>query len=1034
MRLRSIRVLACLWALSTLPALAQSGGLAVEVHDTAGKPLPEITVVLSNELGFVATTVALTDERGRAEFPVLRAGAGYHVEIQGAGYATLRFADLRVRIGEATALPVVLGAPTEERIEVRATAPPVELDQSHASARFSDAFVQDLPVAGRFYQNIVTLAPGVEDADGDGNPTVHGSRARDFKALVGGVSNVDPLTGQWMNRVNPNSIEEIEVIPAGAGVEFGRAQGGFAHIVQRQGSNQFEGVAEVLYGSSRLDSVDTADYESLQTGFQFSGPIVKDRAWFRLSHDWSRREDPVNTLSGTEIVETDLDTHADQITWQVSPRNKLAFSYQAYPYEIRNFGVSSLVAAESSQLRGWDGETYSLNWTVPYSSRILIESSAHWQELGVRIAPTEEGVANDCVIGLDALMQAECLDVQLSRVSGSASRTLDDERQRLTARGDVTAYLGRVLGATHQLKGGFIVENERYFRSLEQRARTRLFVVPPFTEVDGTVLEPGTFLSAQVAVPKTADVHATGVTWGLYLEDQLKPTSNLVITAGVRYDREEINSQGHEPFDPVAEQARYLDLVNGGYLPSVASNNAFTAYEGTVDLARNLAGVLGIPVADVQSSMSSLSQASEFWVHTRRLADIHLTNDNVSPYLGIAWDPTKDGKTKLAAVASRHYNNIPLGVPLIELEPVTTDLTFRLDPRDRSIARTYSGVSLGLSADMVDPDLETPYQDELFLSFEREIATETVLKLSYIDRRYRDQLQDADINRFTGDLGRCRLATAARPVPIETVSELELPEFAPGDGIVDDCVGATVAVPDNTPFRNTVFLPRPDGIADLYVANPGWVDLLLVGNSNSADYDAWVLEVIRRQYRNWELQFSYTWSESIGDGEDFLQEYGNDNALSEDERGYQSDDRRHVVKLTTTTIPVSGWRLGGALSWRSGLPYSLLVEELSLDAIPPAYGGLGAGTPARPRQVYVDGQRNDKRNDSFWNLDLKLVRDLRFARSVGAQVSAEVFNVFDDETYTIYNPALGIGRIVNGESEAYRREGRRWQLGLRVAF
>jgi hypothetical protein len=243
-----------------------------------------------------------------------------------------------------------------------------------------------------------------------------------------------------------------------------------------------------------------------------------------------------------------------------------------------------------------------------------------------------------------------------------------------------------------------------------------------------------------------------------------------------------------------------------------------------------------------------------------------------------------------------------------------------------------------------------------------------------------------------------------------------------------------VAVPDNTPFRNTVFLPRPDGIADLYVANPGWVDLLLVGNSNSADYDAWVLEVIRRQYRNWELQFSYTWSESIGDGEDFLQEYGNDNALSEDERGYQSDDRRHVVKLTTTTIPVSGWRLGGALSWRSGLPYSLLVEELSLDAIPPAYGGLGAGTPARPRQVYVDGQRNDKRNDSFWNLDLKLVRDLRFARSVGAQVSAEVFNVFDDETYTIYNPALGIGRIVNGESEAYRREGRRWQLGLRVAF
>ena len=42
---------------------------------------------------------------------------------------------------------------------------------------------------------MLTLAPGVQDADGDGNPNVHGSRDRDFKAEVGGVSNVDPLTG-----------------------------------------------------------------------------------------------------------------------------------------------------------------------------------------------------------------------------------------------------------------------------------------------------------------------------------------------------------------------------------------------------------------------------------------------------------------------------------------------------------------------------------------------------------------------------------------------------------------------------------------------------------------------------------------------------------------------------------------------------------------------------------------------------------------------------------------------------------------------
>ena len=42
-----------------------------------------------------------------------------------------------------------------------------------------------------------------------------GDRAyADDKAIVGGISNVDPLTGQQGMQINPNSIEELEVITA----------------------------------------------------------------------------------------------------------------------------------------------------------------------------------------------------------------------------------------------------------------------------------------------------------------------------------------------------------------------------------------------------------------------------------------------------------------------------------------------------------------------------------------------------------------------------------------------------------------------------------------------------------------------------------------------------------------------------------------------------------------------------------------------------------------------------------------------------
>lgn len=1031
--------------LFAVPAAAQTGGLSVRVVDGSGAPLPGATVTLSNDRGYVGTTSEICDRAGVVEFPVLRAGVGYRVEVQLPGFSTVRVVDLRVRIQQTLDVPVQLSSELVERVEAIATREVVSIEESQASTRFSDEFVRDLPVAGRFYQNVLTLAPGVEDSDGDGNPTVHGSRSRDFKAVVGGLSNVDPLTGQWMSRVNPNSIEELEVITAGAGVEFGRAQGGYARVIQKQGSNAFEGVFDFHWRTSRFDRPETnsrieepVEFATYQPGFQLSGPIIRDRLWYRLSHEFNFGEDPINLISELRLVKTRSATHSDQITWQASPRNKFALLFQADPVEIDNFGVSAFVSEEASQRRDFGGESLSLTWSAPYSPRLFVESRLGWQDLNVGIFPANPGVDNSCIIGLPAVEAAECFDAVLGRTTGSFARTQDDHRQRLTARTDLTAYTGRWLGVRHQIKTGLIIENERYFRFLDVRPSSRYFVVPSFTlDGMGNPIPPGGYLSTQVAVPQTTDTRATGVSWGVYLEDQVKPLDNLVLTLGLRYDREQIDANGSLPFDPTAESADFLQRVASGQLPSTAAQSAFTAYEGIGEFALQLAALLGVPQGEILSSLSTLSQESAFWNQERRAENIHLANGNAAPYLGVAWDPWGDGKTKLSAVASRHYNNLPLNVPLIENEPAIADITFIVDPRTRRLGRLESGVNAGLNVRTVDRDLRTPYQDELYLAMERELWAESSAKLSYVRRRYRDQLQDRDINRFTGDFGRCQTASGLDPRPIRPVTTQDDdydPAFAPGDGIIDDCVGILEVSPVPGPMGRPQFLQRPDGLADLYIANPGWVDILLLGNFNSSDYDGWVLEFVRRQYRGWEMQFSYTFSESIGDGEDFLQQFGNDNSLLEDERGFQSDDRRHVVKLNGTTVTPWGVRLGAALSWRSGLPFSLLTEALALDAVPPPYLNLGAGASARPRQIYVDGSRNDQRNVSYWNLDLKATRELRLPRGMNLQLSAELFNLLDDQTYIVYNPSLGIGRSVNGENEAYLRDGRRWQFGVRVAF
>jgi outer membrane receptor protein involved in Fe transport len=320
----------------------------------------------------------------------------------------------------------------------------------------------------------------VQDADGDGNPNVHGSRSRDFQAVVGNVSNVDPLTGQYLSRINTNSIEEMEVITAGAGVEFGRAQGGFARIIQKQGSNKHEGVVEVYWRTSKLDGDGANDeselpepeFDSVQPGFQFSGPLKKDKLWYRASYERIDDEVPINVLSGIEIFEQERETQDMQVTWQVSPRNKLALQFRGDPTEQRNAGISNRVRPESSRSLDREVETWTVNWTAPYSPKVLVESTFAWQDINIDTGPTRPGLRNDCVPNATQafINEAYCTDLTRNIVSGSWFRTLDDHRQRFTLKSQATVYGGRFWGMSHQFKLGINVENERYFRFLDERS------------------------------------------------------------------------------------------------------------------------------------------------------------------------------------------------------------------------------------------------------------------------------------------------------------------------------------------------------------------------------------------------------------------------------------------------------------------------------------------------------------------------------------------------------------------------------------
>jgi outer membrane receptor protein involved in Fe transport len=1041
-RVRGLRFALFLFVLAR-PAFAQSGQVQVIVYDAAGRnPLAGVAVTLSNTDQRIPPTTVTTGGDGVADFPVLPSGGGYRLDVLREGFARQQFTDLHVRIGQVTRIPIQLTTAITEKVVLAGRRAPVVLEETSTTTRFDDAFFQDLPVKGRFYQNILSLAPGVEDVDGDGNPNVHGARFRDFKAEVGGVSNQDPLTGEWLSYIHPESIEEIEVVTAGAGVAYGRAQGGFANVIQKQGSNELEGVFSVLWNSSAFDGkaavstegIEVPRYDWIQPSFQISGPIVRDRLWYRLSHEFISRERPINLVSEVAVTERRQSINSDQITWQVSPRNKLAFQFQYDPLTDENWGVSTRTAAESAQRLETGAPQYTLSWTAPVSPRLLFDSLVSYQDGHVNVVPATTGVQNDCVQNfvyawdnspaLEFLRGFYCDNADTGTTSGSNYLTWKDSRQRLTVKNQTTWYAGRFLGVGHQVRAGFSVENERYFRFMDREADLTFVVTRGLGPETASVI-------TRFALPPKSQAEATGTNWALWVEDQIRPASNLTLTLGVRFDQESIESNGWSPVNARAESDTFAAAraqLPPEMLPLV-TQETFTAFEDLDRLPIMLYEALGIPPEYAGYFIDSITTQTSFWTRKRRPESVRIRNNNLAPRVSLAWDPWNDGKTKLALTAGRYFDKIFLAVPIIELEPPLTSLTFGGTKKPSETYWTFNSWPGGIlppDVQTVDRTLHTPYQDELTLVFEREILPETSIRLTLIARNFEDQLQDSDQNYYPADYGRC--VKPSRPY-YRTI------DYTSPDGALDDCDGAFsggFAPPiywwqPPTPIRTS------DGYLDTYIYNPAWGSILQVGNSNTARYRGAVIEFIRRLHNNLQFQASYTLSQVIGDGEDFNAIQGNDRTSIPSERGYLSYDQRHVFKFNLTAIAPGGFRFGGSARYGSGLPYSRVLDQMSYDSVPPQYLGF-ASQEARPRLRYVGDQRNNYRNPAFWTFDVKLDKEFKIGRRSMFQLSVEIFNLFNEKIYLIYNPDLGYGQEVNGRNEAFVTTGRQFQLGARVTF
>ncbi len=274
------------------------GGLNGSVTDTTGAAIPQATVRLDNAAtGFSRTT--FTTSAGEYSFPDLPTGI-YTLTASAGGFETKKVENIEIAVTKTTAINVQLGvAQQQQTVEVSAAAANLDTTTSDLSAVVNDKTVQDLPINGRDFRQMIKLAPGVTSSAT--TPSVNGTRFSSNNYQVDGADNNDVMYGYTSQNQPgvagiPGGLLPVDAIDqfsveTNAGADVGRNAGSNVNMVIKSGTNDFHGTVyffnrnEDLAAPSPLLPPGSRPQEirNNQPGFSLGGPIRRNKLFFFLA-------------------------------------------------------------------------------------------------------------------------------------------------------------------------------------------------------------------------------------------------------------------------------------------------------------------------------------------------------------------------------------------------------------------------------------------------------------------------------------------------------------------------------------------------------------------------------------------------------------------------------------------------------------------------------------------------------------------------------------------------------------------------------
>ena len=300
-------VIVCVLSLITsVFAQGDTGRLNGTVVDANGAAIVGANVKLISKSTSQVREVATRDS-GDFAFTLLPPG-NYKIEVFANGFRTTLVEDVRINITQTTTLVVTLEPATISGVvTVNADAPLVQQQSSQIGRVIEGPTIQQLPLATRNFQQLLTLSPGTsasvsnntELGRGDSIVSVNGQRTTSNNVRINGIDANAIGTNATPNIAVPatDSLQEFIVQTSLYDASQGRNAGGNVEAVTRSGGNQFHGNAYYFLRNKVFNEneffLESAEQPKPalsrhQFGGTLGGPIVKDRLFFFGSYQGTR--------------------------------------------------------------------------------------------------------------------------------------------------------------------------------------------------------------------------------------------------------------------------------------------------------------------------------------------------------------------------------------------------------------------------------------------------------------------------------------------------------------------------------------------------------------------------------------------------------------------------------------------------------------------------------------------------------------------------------------------------------------------------